>query len=248
MSLTDFAVLIARPRDLATPLVRFLEKEHVKVLQESLLHTTPLADDQVFYEAAVKVHEASWSVFVSPMAVRFAFSLWQRFFGAWPAQIKVAAVGQSTALALYEQGVATVLYPKEESGARALVNLLGKENLQGQAVAIFRATTGKALFFHQLQEKGAIPFAVPCYERYVGDVEKALLRLCQYRGRKVMICTSSELARAVLPHQRLVIENDVMLLVSHPHIAAIFAKENMVSTLCNNINPETILEKLKENR
>lgn len=248
MSLTDLAVLIARPGDLAAPLVQSLEKENVKVLQESLLHTAPLRENQVFYEAAAKVHEASWAIFVSPMAVRFAFSLWQRFFGVWPVQIKVAAVGQSTALALHEQGVARVLYPKEESGAKALFDLLGKENLQDQLIAIFRATTGQAPFFYQLQEKGAIPFAVPCYERHVGDVEKALLRLCQYQGRKVMICTSSELARAVLPHQRLVIENDVMLLVSHPHIAAVFAKENMASTICNNINPKTVLEKIKENR
>jgi len=76
-----------------------------------------------------------------------------------------------------------------------------------------------------LQGKGAIPIAVPCYERRLGDIAKALTKLCQYSGRKVIICTSSELARAMLPYDRLLVENKVLVLVNHPQIAAIFSEK-----------------------
>ena len=247
MNVKDVTLLMTRPDELTTPLAHHLSEKDLQILQEPLLQVLPLADPNLFIDVAKQVPKEAWAIFVSPTAACFASALWHQFLGDWPSTFKFAAVGQSTARVLHEKGITHVLYPKGDSGAQALFALLDAENLYGKTMAVFRATTGKPMLLQLLQRKGAIPLAVPCYERRLGDIAKALTKLCQYSGRKVIICTSSELARAMLLYDRLLIENKVLVLANHPQIAAIFSEKNVTTKLLDSMNPVAILDKIKEN-
>jgi hypothetical protein len=51
----------------------------------------------------------------------------------------------------------------------------------------------------------------------------------------------------MLPYDRLLVENKVLVLVNHPQIAAIFSEKNVTTNLLESMNPVVILNKIKEN-
>jgi len=112
MNVKDVTLLITRPDDLATPLAHHLSGKGLRILQEPLLQVLPLADPNLFVEAAKRIPKDAWTIFISPTAACFACDLWHQFLGDWPSTFKFAAVGQSTARVLHEKGITHVLYPR----------------------------------------------------------------------------------------------------------------------------------------
>ena len=82
------------------------------------------------------------AIFISANAVNKALDLVQ-VRRAWPAGLRVATVGRSSARALQRRGFAAVIAPGERFDSEALLDLPELKDVQGKRVVIFRGDGGR---------------------------------------------------------------------------------------------------------
>ena len=85
--------------------------------------------------------------------------------GSLPGQLKVASVGQGSARALREMGIADVIAPQDGADSEALLALPELKDVQGQRVVIFRGNGGRELLGDTLRARGAEVEYAECYRR-----------------------------------------------------------------------------------
>ena len=153
---------------------------------EDLADVTPLLD------AAIRLDQYDWAMFVSPNAVDHALKviLAQR---QWPAALRVATVGHSSEAALEHHGIVDVVAPQERFDSEALLALPEFADVRGKRVVIFRGDSGRDLFGDTLKERGAAVDYVTCYRRTRPALDPApLLKLWNEGRLDAMTVTSSE--------------------------------------------------------
>jgi uroporphyrinogen-III synthase len=133
-----------------------------------------------------------WAFFVSPNAVEKTFAR----APAWPASIRVAAIGPGTRAALLTRGVPEVTVPEGHFDSEGLLALPQFAAMHGMRCVIFRGNGGRELIGATLTARGASVDLVECYRRAVPDrgaVDAAdLLARWSRRGIDALTFTSSE--------------------------------------------------------
>ncbi len=82
-----------------------------------------------------------------------------------PASLKIATVGQGSAKALRELGIANVIAPTERFDSEGLLALPELQNVAGWRVIIFRGEGGRELLGDTLRARGATVEYATCYQR-----------------------------------------------------------------------------------
>jgi len=85
--------------------------------------------------------------------------------GALPPKLKIATVGQGSAKALRESGVANVIAPAERFDSEGLLALPELQDVAGWRVMIFRGDGGRELLGDTLRARGATVEYAACYQR-----------------------------------------------------------------------------------
>ena len=153
---------------------------------EAVADVTPLLD------AAIRLDQYDWAMFVSPNAVDQALAviLAQR---AWSASVRAATVGHSSEAALARYGIGDVVAPQERFDSEALLALPEFADVRGKQVVIFRGDAGRDLFGDTLTARGATVDYVTCYRRVRPALDPApLLKLWSEGRLDAMTITSSE--------------------------------------------------------
>ncbi|MET3120740.1 uroporphyrinogen-III synthase [Oxalobacteraceae bacterium GrIS 2.11] len=172
------------------------------------------------------------AAFVSPNAVHAVF----RQGLVWPAEVKIAVMGEGSRAALAQYGIdettAQIFSPTDplHSDSENLLLNLDLAGMAGQRAVIFRAETGRELLADALNARGIDVDKVIAYRRHAPslakeDIERlnALLTPASYwvvcssealRTLESMVVESAGAAAVVNMHQ-------VNLLVSHQRIAQI---------------------------
>ena len=101
--------------------------------------------------ALSRLHEFDLAIFVSPTAVAKAMPQVR----AWPAALRVAAVGAGTRRALEKHGVANVIAPTAGADSEALLATRELRDVAGKRIAILRGDGGRALLGDTFVERGA---------------------------------------------------------------------------------------------
>ncbi|KAB2927877.1 MAG: uroporphyrinogen-III synthase [Dechloromonas sp.] len=159
-------VVVTRPLAQTGALAAAIEAAGGTPLIFPLLEIGPADDPQALHEAAARLDQYSWAVFISPNAVDYALpALLAR--APWPATLRPAAVGQGTVRALAAHGIAGCLAPTERFDSEALLALpeLAGERVAGHRVAIFRGDGGRELLADTLRQRGATVDCITCYRR-----------------------------------------------------------------------------------
>jgi uroporphyrinogen-III synthase len=91
--------------------------------------------------------------------------------GAWPAQLRVAAIGARTALELQDHGRAADIVPGSRFDSEALLQEPGLQDLTGRKVVIFRGDGGREHLAETLQERGAEVTYAEAYRRAIPDLD-----------------------------------------------------------------------------
>jgi uroporphyrinogen-III synthase len=185
-------IVVTRPAGQAIHLAEALVDLGAQPVLFPVLAIEDVADVTPVLDAAIRLDQYDWAMFVSPNAVdkALAIILAQR---PWPACVRVATVGHSSEAALAQHGIRDVVAPQERFDSEALLALSEFADVTGKRVVIFRGDSGRDLFGDTLKERGATVDYVTCYRRTRPALDPApLLKLWSEGRLDAMTVTSSE--------------------------------------------------------
>ena len=188
LPLAGLNIVVTRPREQAVQLAQRIEQAGGKAVLFPLLEITPAADPQKLHALVARLHEFDLAIFISPNAVRYGMEAIQAQ-RELPARLKIATIGQGSAKALRELGVAEVIAPQDRSDSEALLALPALQNVADRHVIIFRGNGGRELLGDTLKARGALVEYAECYQRSKPQQNSATLLAADPHA---LIVTSSE--------------------------------------------------------
>ena len=164
LPLAGLKIAVTRPRDQAAQLAQHIEQAGGIPFLFPLLDIAAVQDTKTLHEQVSRLAQFDLAIFISPNAVQFGMVA-IRAAGILPAELKVATVGQGSAKALRESGIANVIAPTERFDSEGLLALPELQNVAGWRVMIFRGDGGRELLGDTLKARGAVVEYVTCYQR-----------------------------------------------------------------------------------
>lgn len=201
-------IAVTRPAAQSATLARLIAARGGQPLLFPLLEIGPASDTRPLQQAIASLSAYALVVFISPNAIDYAWPLIAAA-GGWPAGLRAAVIGPSSAEQLARHGVAEVVVPHaDDSGDSRDVRydteaLLELQPLQSAAVAgrrilLLRGNGGRELLAETLAARGARVDAVTCYQRSApGDATPIASRLVA-RRLDALTLSSSEGLRNLL--------------------------------------------------
>jgi len=162
--LTGLKIAITRPREQAVQLAQRIEQAGGNALLFPLLDITAVQDTRGLNEQIFRLSQFDLAIFISPNAVRYGIAA-IRVAGSLPPKLKIATVGQGSAKALHELGIAKVIAPKERFDSEGLLAMPELQDIDGWRVMIFRGDGGRELLGDTLKARGATVEYAACYQR-----------------------------------------------------------------------------------
>lgn len=162
--LAGLRILVTRPRDQASKLAHGIQQHGGEPILYPLLEIQPLGNTPALSEALSRLAGFDLAIFISPNAVSYGMAALLAA-GGLPPGLRVAAVGQGSAQALRDAGVANVIAPQQRFDSEALLDLPELQHVSGWKVAIFRGEDGRELLGDTLQARGAQVEYLACYRR-----------------------------------------------------------------------------------
>lgn len=197
LPLTGRHIVITRPLDQAAPLSAAIRAQGGEPVIYPVLAISPVADTTALHALAGRLGDYQWAFFVSPNAVEHALAHLPHPQAApgWPASLRVATVGPSSAAALTRYGFANILVPEQRFDSEAVLALpeFQTERIAGQRVLILRGDGGRELLADTLRARGATVDHVSCYQRTCPATSPDVLLALHAQGRlDALTLTSSE--------------------------------------------------------
>lgn len=192
--LRGLRVLVTRPADQAGPLCRLIAEAGGEALcLPTLAIQDPDPEQAARRDAVIEALDGyDLAVFISVNAVTRGMER-IRALRAWPAEVKIATVGASSARALERYGLSVDLVPAHEFNSEALLALEALQDMRGRRVVIFRGNGGRDLLRDVLIERGAAVEYVEVYRRACPEIDpESIVHLWQPGGVDVVTVTSNE--------------------------------------------------------
>ena len=161
LPLAGLKIVVTRPRDQAVQLARRIEQAGGIPLLFPLLDITAVQDTKTLHEQIARLGQFNLAIFISPNAVHYGIAA----IRAAVPNLKIATVGQGSAKALRELGIANVIAPTERFDSEGLLALPELQNVAGWRVMIFRGDGGRELLGDTLKARGATVEYATCYQR-----------------------------------------------------------------------------------
>jgi uroporphyrinogen-III synthase len=173
MSLAGRGVVLTRPRELAEPFARLLERRGARPIIFPAIEIQPLQAPK----ALSRLRDYDLAIFISPSAVRIA----QGTQPPWPPRL-AAAVGAGTRRELERAGARAIIAPTPAADSEALLALPEMHDVRGKRVLIVRGEGGRELLAESLTARGALVEHAVCYRRVKPAADGALLIAAWRRG------------------------------------------------------------------
>jgi uroporphyrinogen-III synthase len=185
-------VVVTRPAGQAAHFATALSGEGAIPVLYPVLEIRDIEDVAPVLDAAIRLDSFDLAVFVSPNAIEKALALIlpRR---AWPAGLRVAALGKSSERELARHGIRDVISPPLRFDSEALLELPELTDIEGRRVIIFRGDGGREVLGDTLKARGATIEYVTCYRRTRPQLDPApLLKLWEVGQLDAVTLTSSE--------------------------------------------------------
>ena len=188
LPLAGLTIVVTRPREQAAELVQRIEQLGGKPLLFPLLEIEAVRDTSALREQLSRLHQTALAIFISPNAVRYGLAAISAA-GGFPARLKIATIGQGSAKALHELGIAAVIAPTNRFDSEGLLEQAELQNVAGKHVMIFRGDGGRELLGDTLVARGARVEYVTCYLRSKSNLDAGAMFAV---GPDAVTVTSSE--------------------------------------------------------
>jgi uroporphyrinogen-III synthase len=162
-ALSGRGIVITRPREHAVALAELIRAAGGDPVLFPTLEILPPDDAAAVAGVLARLSSFQLAVFVSPTAAARGCAMVRA--SAWPAGLRVAAVGAGTAKTLERLGCRDVISPPGEADSEALAALPELQDLHDCAVVIFRGQGGREWLRTKLEERGARVEYAECYRR-----------------------------------------------------------------------------------
>jgi uroporphyrinogen-III synthase len=179
--LEGLGVVLTRPHAAAEALAAPLAREGARVFLFPALAIEDLKATPALTGLISRLGEFDMAIFVSANAVEKGLAAARRA-GAWPARMKVAAIGEATAQALRSAGIAEVIAPAERHDSEALLGLAELQVVKGRNIIVFRGEGGREHLKEVLEARGARVEYAECYRRVRPRGDAAPLAAALARG------------------------------------------------------------------
>lgn len=173
--LSGLTIVVTRPRDQAVQLAQRIEQAGGIPLLFPLLDIAAVQDTQALHEQIARLGQFNLAIFISPNAVRYGIAAIRSAGTPLASALKIATVGQGSAQALRELGIADVIAPAERFDSEGLLALPELQNVAGWRVMIFRGDGGRELLGDTLKARGATVEYAACYQRSKPPQEASVL-------------------------------------------------------------------------
>ena len=192
MSLAGRHVVVTRPAGQAAHFATALSDAGAIPVLFPVLEISDVEDVAPLLDAAIRLDSFDLAVFVSPNAIEKALALILSR-RAWPAALRVAALGKSSERELARHGIHDVISPPLRFDSEALLDLPELTDVRGKHVIIFRGDGGREVLGNTLRARGATIEYVTCYRRASPQLDPApLLKLWEEGRLDAVTLTSSE--------------------------------------------------------
>jgi uroporphyrinogen-III synthase len=164
LPLAGLNIVVTRPREQAVQLQQRIGQLGGNAVLFPLLEIAPAVDQQGLKEAVARFPSLDMLIFISPNAVRYGMAA-IRMHGNVLSGPRIATVGQGSAQALRDEGVAEIIVPQGRSDSESLLAMPQMQHVRGWKVAILRGDAGRELLGDTLKARGAQVEYVTCYQR-----------------------------------------------------------------------------------
>jgi len=195
---SGLGVLVTRPVEQAEVLCKLIEDAGGKAIRLPLLEIQPLQVEGIGLNRLRQLEHTDWLIFVSANAVRCAFELLGPQWLDTVSMPKIAAIGQATAKALLDKGVAVDLKPKEQFNSESLLAQLGLMDAKGLSFLIVRGEGGRELLADTLRQRGGKVEYAEVYRRVAPEIDVNELLASWRRGDIAIVTLTSGEALANL--------------------------------------------------
>ena len=224
LPLAGLNIVVTRPRDQAAQLVQRIEAAGGTAFLFPLLEIEPVKDTGMLNEQIGRLAHFDMAIFISPNAVSFGLEAIRKA-GELPPHLRIATVGQGSAKALRDLGIANVIAPAQRFDSEGLLALPELQDVKGRSVMIFRGDAGRELLGDTLSARGATVEYATCYRR--SDARQDPQALLDARLDAITV-TSSE----ALGHLRRMLEGNgwealrmIPIFVPHQRIAELAIRQ-----------------------
>jgi uroporphyrinogen-III synthase len=164
-ALAGLKIAVTRPRDQAVQLARRIAQAGGEPLLFPLLEIDAAEITPALREQLSRVAQADLAIFISPNAVQYGMAAVHAAGATLSPALKIAAVGQGSAKALRELGIAGIIAPTERFDSEGLLALPELQDVAGWRAMVFRGNGGRELLGDTLAARGATVEYVECYRR-----------------------------------------------------------------------------------
>lgn len=189
LKLQGLPILVTRPAAQAEKLCGLIEAEGGKAIRFPTLEIMAAPPEPALLQAAT---HSDWLIFTSTNAVDFAI---RAFGGKMPesGQLRIAAVGQSTARTLQQAGCQPDCVPQTEFSSEGLLAEPAMQDVKGKTCCIVRGVGGREHLAEALAERGAKVMYLEVYKRCLPDTDSTELSTCIAAGQlEAVTVTSTE--------------------------------------------------------
>jgi uroporphyrinogen-III synthase len=265
LPLTGLKIVITRPREQAIGLAQGIEQAGGIPLLFPLLEITAVQDTQTLQEQVSRLAQFDLAIFISPNAVQYGIAAVRAALSPSPSPasgrgvrdsagegrsvlpptLKVATVGQGSAKALHELGIANIIAPGERFDSEGLLALPELHEVAGKSVMIFRGDGGREVLGDTLKSRGATVEYATCYQRSKPRLDTAMLLA---EAPDAISVTSSE----ALGHLWQMLDNKAQqtlrhtpLFVPHQRIAELARQQGWLQVKLTGSGDEGLMAALK---
>lgn len=193
-NLKNLCVLITKPKEQALNLISCIEKLGGTAISLPMINIENISDEKTVRTIIKNIVEFDIAIFVSPTAVDKTLPILFEYRKDWPAQVKIAAIGSSTAKKLAEQNFPIDIVPSEKFSSEALLEQPALKNCSGERIVIFQGNDGRELLSTTLQARGANITQAIIYQRvapHFTDENYVSKTIFEQNKINVIICTSN---------------------------------------------------------
>jgi uroporphyrinogen-III synthase len=189
--LAGVRVLVTRPAAQAGGLARLIEEAGGEAIVFPALEIAPPRDAAALDKILARLREFDSAIFISANAVHQGLGRLAARGLSLPPGLALAAVGEATARALKERGIADVVSPGGRFDSEALLATQALTEVDGKRIVIFRGEGGRELLADELRRRGARVEYAQCYRRVRPATDPAALLERLARGTIDIVTVTS---------------------------------------------------------
>lgn len=188
-ALSNLTALLTRPSHQLQNLQKRIELLGGKVLLLPTIEIVDVEDQQGILEQLKTLKYQDIVIFISANAVHKTITIIRHTYPTWPLQVKIAAVGASTAEVLLGYGLNVTICPTQSFSSESLLALPALQNVTDKKIMLFRGEGGNPLLSRTLQARGAKVVEVAVYRRQIPRTFSNASILST--SMDVIVCTSA---------------------------------------------------------